>query len=196
MVTPNRSEGDINISSRRAEWQRAHLNEETQALLDEDARYFLQQSLSTPCLNAMRACEGIYIEDLQGRRYMDFHGNNVHQVGFANPAVIAAIKEQLDDLPFCTRRYTNRVAVDLAKKLTEIAPGDLNKVLLCPGGTSAIGIALKLARVATGHFKTISMWDAFHGASLDAISIGGEAVFRQDIGPLLPGTEHVPSTLR
>ncbi len=192
MVTPNRSEGDINISSRRAEWQRAHLNEETQALLDEDARYFLQQSLSTPCLNAMRACEGIYIEDLQGRRYMDFHGNNVHQVGFANPAVIAAIKEQLDDLPFCTRRYTNRVAVDLAKKLTEIAPGDLNKVLLCPGGTSAIGIALKLARVATGHFKTISMWDAFHGASLDAISIGGEAVFRQDIGPLLPGTEHVP----
>ena len=192
MDVQHRSEGDINISPRRTEWQAKHLDAETQTLLEEDARYFLHQSLSTPCLNAMAACEGIYIEDLQGRRYMDFHGNNVHQVGFANPAVIAAIKDQLDKLSFCTRRYTNRVAVDLAKKLAQIAPGNLNKVLLCPGGTSAIGMALKLARVATGRHKTISMWDSFHGASLDAISVGGEALFRQDMGPLLPGTEHVP----
>lgn len=188
----HRSEGDINISRRRTEWQEKNIDLATRDLLEEDARYFLHQSLSTPCLNVMRACDSIYIEDLQGRRYMDFHGNNVHQVGFANPAVIEAIKKQLDELPFCTRRYTNRVAVDLAKKLAEIAPGNLNKVLLCPGGTSAIGMALKLARVATGRHKTISMWDSFHGASLDAISIGGEAIFRQDIGPLLPGTEHVP----
>jgi 4-aminobutyrate aminotransferase len=187
-----RSEGDINISPRRSEWQEKYLDAETQALLEEDARYFLKQSLSTPCLNAIRSCDGIYIEDLQGRRYMDFHGNNVHQVGFANPAVIEAIKDQLDRLSFCTRRYTNRVAVDLARKLAEIAPGTLSKVLLCPGGTIGIGMALKLARVATGRHKTISMWDSFHGASLDAISIGGEAIFRQDIGPLLPGTEHVP----
>jgi 4-aminobutyrate aminotransferase len=187
-----KSEGDINLSPRREEWQAANLDAETRALLEEDARYFLHQSLSTPCLNAMRACGGIYIEDLQGRRYMDFHGNNVHQVGFSNPAVIAAIKAQLDELSFCTRRYTNRITVELAKKLAEIAPGDLNKVLLCPGGTGAVGIALKLARVATGRHKTISMWDSFHGASLDAISIGGEAQFRQEIGPLLPGTEHVP----
>jgi 4-aminobutyrate aminotransferase len=187
-----RSEGDINISPRRTEWQEKNLDAETQTLLEEDARYFLKQSLSTPCLNAIRSCDGIYIEDLQGRRYMDFHGNNVHQVGFANSAVIAAIKNQLDTLSFCTRRYTNRVAVDLARKLADIAPGDLNKVLLCPGGTIGIGMTLKLARVATGRHKTISMWDSFHGASLDAISIGGEAIFRQDIGPLLPGTEHVP----
>jgi 4-aminobutyrate aminotransferase len=190
--TRNKSEGDINLSPRREEWQVANLDAETRALLEEDARYFLHQSLSTPCLNALRTCGGIYIEDLQGRRYMDFHGNNVHQVGFGNPEVIAAIKAQLDELSFCTRRYTNHIAVALAKKLTEIAPGNLNKVLLCPGGTSAVGIALKLARVATGRHKTISMWDSFHGASLDAISIGGEALFRQDIGPLLPGTEHVP----
>jgi 4-aminobutyrate aminotransferase len=123
---------------------------------------------------------------------MDFHGNNVHQVGFSNAKVIAAIKAQLDELSFCTRRYTNHAAVDLAKKLADIAPGDLNKVLLCPGGTSAVGISLKLARVATGRHKTISMWDSFHGASLEAISIGGEALFRQEIGPLLPGSEHVP----
>jgi len=188
----HKSEGDINISPRRAEWQERNLDAGTQALLEEDEHYFLKQSLSTPCLNAMQACEGIYIEDLQGRRYMDFHGNNVHQVGFANPDVIAAIKNQLDELSFCTRRYTNRVAVALARKLTEIAPGDLKKVLFCPGGAEAMGIAIKLARIATGRHKTISMWDSFHGASLDTISIGGEAVFRQDIGPLLPGTEHVP----
>ena len=52
-------------------------------------------------------------------------------------------------------------------------------------------MALKLARLATGRHKTISMWDSFHGASLDAISLGGEALFRSGIGPLLPGTEHV-----
>jgi 4-aminobutyrate aminotransferase len=46
--------------------------------------------------------------------------------------------------------------------------------------------------MATGRFKTLSMWESFHGASLDAISVGGEALFRQNIGPLLPGTEHVP----
>ena len=188
----HRSEGDINISPQRTEWQDKHLDARTQALLKEDERYFLKQSLSTPCLNVMQSCEGIYIEDLQGRRYMDFHGNNVHQVGFANPDVIAAIKDQLDELSFCTRRYTNRVAVALARKLTEIAPGDLNKVLFCPGGAEAMGIAIKLARIATGLHKTISMWDSFHGATLDTISIGGEAIFRHDMGPLLPGTEHVP----
>lgn len=192
MGGPHRSEGDINISPLRKAWQEEHLDDDTRALLEEDARYFLSQSLSTPCLNAIRACDGIYVEDLQGRRYMDFHGNNVHQVGFGNPHVITAIKEQLDNLSFCTRRYTNRVAVDLARRLAGIAPGNLSRVLLCPGGTSAVGIALKLARIATGRHKTISMWDSFHGASLDAISIGGEAVFRQNVGPLLPGTEHAP----
>ena len=188
----HKSEGDINISARRQAWQKAHIDTESRTLLDEDTRYFLKQSLSTPCLNTMRACEGIYIEDMQGRRYMDFHGNNVHQVGFSNPDVIAAIKKQLDELPFCTRRYTNRIAVDLAKKLAEIAPGDLNKSLFCPGGAEAVGMALKLARVATGRHKTISMWDSFHGATLDTISIGGESIFRQGMGPLLAGTEHAP----
>jgi 4-aminobutyrate aminotransferase len=113
-------------------------------------------------------------------------------VGFRNRRVIDAIKAQLEELPFCTRRYTNIPAIKLAKKLAELAPGNLNKVLFAPGGTSAIGMALKLARAATGRFKTISMWDSFHGASLDAISVGGEAIFRQGIGPLLAGTEHVP----
>src|SRR5437763_1991596 len=187
-----KSEGDLNITAERAAWAQQQLDADTRLWLEEDARYFLHQSLSTPCLNVLKSCHGASIEDLQGRCLLDFHGNNVHQVGFGNPRVMAAIIEQMKELSFCTRRYTNIPAIKLAKKLTELAPGNLNKVLFAPGGTSAIGMALKLARAATGRFKTISMWDSFHGASLDAISVGGEAIFRQGIGPLLPGTEHVP----
>jgi len=187
-----KSEGDLNVSSRRQQWLEKQVGKKAKKLLEEDSKYFLRQSLSTPCLNVLTHAKGIHLKDLQGRRFMDFHGNNVHQVGFGNPRVIAAIKAQLDELPFCPRRYTNLPAIQLAKKLAELAPGNLNKVLFAPGGTSAIGMAIKLARVATGRFKTISMWDSFHGASLDAISVGGEAIFRQGIGPLLPGAEHVP----
>jgi 4-aminobutyrate aminotransferase len=194
--SPERSEGDVNLSPRRSAWAENHLDENTEAMLAEDAKYFLHQSLSTPCLNAIRASEGIYLEDVQGRKIMDFHGNSVHQVGHGHPRVIAAIKAQLDTMPFCPRRYTNQVAIDLARRLVELAPGELNKVLFAPGGTSAIGMALKLARYATGRHKTVSMWDSFHGASLDAISIGGEALFRKDVGPLLPGTEHIPPPTR
>ena len=186
------SEGDINLSPQRKAWSEAHISKETKNLLSEDAKYFLHQSLSSPCLNVLTNSEGIYLKDLQGRNIMDFHGNSVHQVGYGNPKVIKAIKEQLDELPFCPRRYTNKSAIDLAKRLAELAPGKLNKMLFAPGGTNAIGMALKLARYATGRYKTISMWDSFHGASLDAISIGGESLFRKDLGPLLPGNEHVP----
>ena len=191
-----RSEGDVNLSPQRSAWAEDHLDPETLQLLAQDSEYFLHQSLSTPCLNAIKGSNGIYLEDLQGRLIMDFHGNSVHQVGHGHPAVIAAIKQQLDSLPFCPRRYTNQVAVDLAKRLVELAPGDLAKVLFAPGGTSAIGMALKLARYATGRHKTLSMWDSFHGASLDAISIGGEALFRKDVGPLLTGAEHLPPPVR
>ncbi|MEK7684553.1 MAG: aspartate aminotransferase family protein [Verrucomicrobiota bacterium] len=187
-----KSEGDLNVSPHRAAWAAGHLDAETRHWLAEDAKYFLHQSLSTPCLNVLKGCEGAYVEDWQGRRLLDFHGNNVHQVGFGNPRVIAAITEQLKELSFCTRRYTNLPAIKLAQKLADLAPGNLNKVLFAPGGTTAIGMALRLARAATGRFKTISMWDSFHGASLDAISIGGEAMFRHGAGPLLPGCEHVP----
>ena len=169
-----------------------HLNAETRRWLEEDAKWFLHQSLSTPCLNVLRGCRGAVLEDWQGRELLDFHGNNVHQVGFGHPRVIAAITRQMQELSFCPRRYTNLPAIELARTLAELAPGRLKRVLFAPGGTSAIGMALKLARAATGRFKTVSMWESFHGASLDAISIGGEAIFRRGAGPLLPGCEHVP----
>lgn len=186
------AEGDVNQSPLRRAWQDEYLRGKTRELLEEDARCFLHQSLSTPCLDSLVSCEGIWLEDAEGRRYMDFHGNSLHQVGYRHPRVIEAVKRQLDVLPFSPRRFTNEAAVALARKLTSLAPDPLGKVLFAPAGTLAIGMALKLARLATGRHKTLSMWDSFHGASLDAISIGGEALFRKDMGPLLPGTEHAP----
>lgn len=188
----DRSEGDINYGDRRTAWQSTHIDAPTRALLDEDARWFLHQSMSTPCLNVLEAAQGAWLTDTAGRRILDLHGNSLHQVGYAHPKVMAALRETLDTLAFSPRRYTNRPAIELAKRLCLAAPIDDAKLLFAPGGTAAIGMALKLARLVTGRFKTVSMWDAFHGASLDAISIGGEAAFRKGIGPLLPGTEHVP----
>jgi 4-aminobutyrate aminotransferase len=188
----DRSEGDVNLGDRRTAWQSTHIDGETRALLDEDARWFLHQSMSTPCLNVLEAAQGAWLTDTAGRRILDFHGNSLHQVGHGHPRVMAAMRETLEALPFSPRRYTNRHAIELARRLCMAAPMEEAKLLFAPGGTAAIGMALKLARLVTGRFKTLSMWDAFHGASLDAISLGGEAVFRRGIGPLLPGTEHVP----
>ena len=189
--SPDKSEGDINISPHRQQWQES-LPSRTKDILLEDSKYFLHQSLSTPCLNVLKSCKGSSLTDIENNKILDFHGNSVHQVGFSNKHVIKAIKVQMKKLSFCTRRYTNKPAIKLAKTLVKSTNSELPRVLFCPGGTSAIGIALKLARISTGRYKTISLWDSFHGASLDAISIGGEAIFRKGIGPLLPGCEHAP----
>jgi 4-aminobutyrate aminotransferase len=192
---PSQSEGDVNHTPRRAQWQREHLDEPTRALLARDSAVFLHQSVSTPCLSAIRRAQGVWIEDMAGRRYLDFHGNNVHHVGYAHPHVLAAIRMQLDELSFAPRRFASERAVELAEALSAQfarltgAPG---RVLFTTGGSDAVEVAIKLARAATGRFKTLSFWDAFHGAGFGAASVGGESLFRGGrVGPLLPGSEHV-----
>ncbi|WP_209506812.1 MULTISPECIES: aspartate aminotransferase family protein [unclassified Ruegeria] len=186
------TEGESNTSEARKAWLRKSMGPKSTPLLKRDADVFLHQSLSSPCVSTIAKAEGIWIEDMEGRRYMDFHGNSVHHIGYGHPRLVAAIKAQLDDLPFAPRRFTNDPAVDLAEKLADIVPGDLGKMLFTTGGSDANEVALKIARAATGRFKTISFWDAFHGAGFGAASVGGEATFRSHIaGPLLSGTEHV-----
>lgn len=185
------SEGDLNSSPARAAWVQS-LGSSTRAVLEEDERWFLRQSLSTPCLDVVEQARGATLVTSDGREILDFHGNSVHQVGYGNPDVVAAVQAELARLPFSPRRYTNATAIALAERLAQVTPGDLGKMLFAPSGAAAISMALKLARYATGRHKTVSMWDAFHGANLDTISVGGEAIFRRDVGPLLPGTEHVP----
>jgi len=185
-------EGESNQSAARRAWAAKHPDRATRDLLARDADAFMHQSLSSPCVSTIAKAEGIWIEDTAGRRYMDFHGNSVHHIGYGHPRLIAAIKDQLDQLPFAPRRFTNEPAVQLAEKLGQIAPGDLSKVLFTTGGSDAVEVALKIARAATGRFKTISFWDAFHGAGFGAASVGGEATFRSHIaGPLMTGAEHV-----
>ncbi|MDA0119732.1 aspartate aminotransferase family protein [Vibrio sp. T11.5] len=191
-TTHFRSEGDVNTTPARQAWNASLNDERTQELLQRDSDVFLHQAMSTPCLDALEAAEGIYIQDATGKKYMDFHGNNVHQLGYGHPHVIKRVTEQLTNLPFSPRRFTNETAIQCAEKLTQICGGELNRVLFAPGGTSAIGMALKLARHVTGNFKVVSLWDSFHGASLDAISVGGEACFREGMGPLMAGVERIP----
>ncbi|EMD1176570.1 aspartate aminotransferase family protein [Vibrio harveyi] len=187
-----RSEGDVNTTPARQAWNASMDDERTQALLKRDSEVFLHQAMSTPCLDTLEAAEGIYIQDATGKKYMDFHGNNVHQIGYGHPHVIKRVQEQIAKLPFSPRRFTNETAIECAEKLTQICGGELNRVLFAPGGTSAVGMALKLARHITGNYKVVSLWDSFHGASLDAISVGGEACFRQGMGPLMAGVERIP----
>ncbi|ENM6363611.1 aspartate aminotransferase family protein [Vibrio sp. B511a] len=187
-----RSEGDVNTTPARQAWNASMDDERTQALLKRDSEVFLHQAMSTPCLDTLEAAEGIYIQDATGKKYMDFHGNNVHQLGYGHPHVIKRVQEQITKLPFSPRRFTNETAIECAEKLTQICGGELNRVLFAPGGTSAVGMALKLARHITGNYKVVSLWDSFHGASLDAISVGGEACFRQGMGPLMAGVERIP----
>ena len=187
-----RSEGDLNISEQRKDWHQRSSHVETESWLARDEQVFLHQSLSTPCLDVLESVKNSELRNLQGKSYLDFHGNSVHQVGFGHPKVLDAIRKQINILSFCPRRFTNRPAIRLAERLVKLSAPGLDKVLFAPGGTIAVGMALKIARAVTGRFKTISMWDSFHGASLDAVSLGGEAIFRKNAGPLLPGTEHVP----
>ncbi|MDF4602713.1 aspartate aminotransferase family protein, partial [Vibrio parahaemolyticus] len=187
-----RSEGDVNTTPARQAWNASMDDERTQALLKRDSEVFLHQAMSTPCLDTLEAAEGIYIQDATGKKYMDFHGNNVHQLGYGHPHVIKRVQEQIAKLPFSPRRFTNETTIECAEKLTQICGGELNRVLFAPGGTSAVGMALKLARHITGNCKVVSLWDSFHGASLDAISVGGEACFRQGMGPLMAGVERIP----
>ncbi|MEO7767853.1 MAG: aspartate aminotransferase family protein, partial [Ferruginibacter sp.] len=155
------------------------------------ADLFLHQALSTPCMEVLESCDGIFVTAVSGKKYMDFHGNNVHQVGYRNQFVIDKVKQQMDNLPFSPRRYTNKAAIAFATKLTSLFPSTLNRVLFAPGGTGAVGMALKLARLITGKLKVVSLTDSFHGASLDAIAVGGEQQFKKYMGLLTPETKNI-----
>jgi len=185
------TEGDVNFSNARKDWYKL-LDTETASLLKEDADVFLHQALSTPCMEVLDSANGIYITALSGKKYMDFHGNSVHQVGYGNQYVLDSVKNQMDKLAFSPRRYTNEISIEFAKKLTSLLPQNLNRILFAPGGTSSIGMALKLVRVITGKNKVVSIQDSFHGASLDAIGVGGEYQFKKYMGKLYPENVLIP----
>jgi len=187
----SKEQGDINNTPLREAYVNS-LDTNTRHWLEEDARYFLHQALSTPVMNVLTKTEGAYIYDMQGNRYLDMHGNGVHNAGFSNPEVIQAVIQQLQEgLAFTPRRYTNLPAIHLARKLTEITPASLSRVLFCPGGSEAIEMAIMIAKQVTGRWKTISYWDSYHGNGFQASTVGGEEHFSNGQGPMVPGAFHV-----
>jgi len=187
----SREQGDINAS----EWREKYVNgldQDTLRWIAEDADVFLHQALSTPVMNVLAKTDGEYLYDLEGKRYLDLHGNGVHNVGFSNAHVINAVIHQLQErLAFTPRRYTNIPAIRLARKLVDLSPEGLSRVLFCPGGSEAIEMAVMLAKQVTGRWKTISYWDAYHGNGFQASGIGGEEHFTTGNGPMVPGAFHV-----
>ena len=160
-------QGDSNLSEARKRFGERILSGPSAELVERDAKAFLHQALSTPVMNGLASAKGASITDTGERTYLDMHGNGVHNAGFNHPRVLDAVRACLDaDLTFCPRRYTNEPAVALAEKLAQITPGDLTRSLFCPGGSEAIEMALALARLVTGNFKTISFRGSFHGAGL------------------------------
>lgn len=182
-------EGDPNASALRERWKQRQ-SPASREWLERDENRFVHQSLSTPCLDVIERAQGSAFYTLDGKRVLDFHGNNVHQVGYRHPHVVEAVVEALNTLPFSPRRYTNRQVVLLSERLAAISPIRDTRVLLARGGSEAAGMAMKLARVATGKYKTLSMYGAFHGAAMDSLSLGYQPEFVSGLGPLLPGAIH------
>jgi len=160
---------------RRQAWQDTHLDGTTRSLLAEDAAISCASRYRLPVCRHSPG-EGIWIEDATGRRYLDFHGNSVHHIGYGHPRLIAALKRQLDDLPFAPRRFTCEPAIELARKLVEISPG---------AGQGAVhdrrfrcrGNRLKIARAAPPVQNRVVL-GRLSWAGFGAASVGGEALFR------------------
>ncbi|MBF6990152.1 aspartate aminotransferase family protein [Cupriavidus sp. IK-TO18] len=145
------------------------------------------------------AGQGIELIDSEGKRYLDASGGAaVSCLGHAHPRVIEAIKSQLDTIAYAhTSFFTTEVSETLAETLAHAAPGDLDHVYFVSGGSEAVESALKLARqyfVEVGqpgrrHF--IARRQSYHGNTLGALAIGGNAWRREPFLPLLVPAHHV-----
>jgi len=143
--------------------------------------------------------EGVYIFDQMGKSYLDASGGAaVSCLGHSHPAVRAALHEQIDQLAYAhSGFFTTEVAQTLADKLVAAAPGNLEHVYFVSGGSEAVESALKLARqffVEKGELQRsrfISRKQSYHGNTLGALSVGGNALRREPFSPLLMPVEHI-----
>lgn len=137
--------------------------------------------------------EGMVVRDTAGVEYLDFLGGyGVFALGHAHPKVVRAVQEQAARMPLSSRVLFNRPMADLAEKLAQITPGDLQYTFFCNSGTEAVEGALKLARLATGKTQIIGTVGGFHGKTFGGLSASGREVYRAPFAPLLPEFLHVP----
>lgn len=145
------------------------------------------------------AGEGCYLTDSAGRRYLDASGGAaVSCLGHGHPAVIAAIREQAGRLAYAhTSFFTSEPAEQLADWLVDAAGGAFERVYFVSGGSEGIEAALKLARQyfveigqpARGCF--VGRRQSYHGNTLGALAVGGNAWRRAQFAPLLIDAEHI-----
>ena len=146
--------------------------------------------------------EGAYVYDSNGRRYLDgLAGLFVSMVGHGRTEIAEAAARQAKELAyFPLWSYAHPRAIELAERLANLAPGDLNRVFFTTGGSEAVESAWKLARQyfrAIGQptrYKVISRDIAYHGATMGALSITGLPAIKTPFEPLVPGSVRVPNT--
>ncbi len=143
--------------------------------------------------------EGIEIIDRAGKRYIDASGGAaVSCLGHSPPRVSEAVRRQIGELDFAhTGFFTSAPAEALADRLIEGAPAGLDKVYFVSGGSEAMEAALKMARqyfVEIGQperRRFVARRQSYHGNTLGALAVGGNAWRREQFGPLLIEVEHV-----
>jgi adenosylmethionine-8-amino-7-oxononanoate aminotransferase len=146
--------------------------------------------------------EGPYVFDSRGKRYLDgLSGLFVNQLGHGRRELADAAADQAGELGyFPLWSYAHPRAIELAERLTQMAPGDLNRVFFTTSGSEAVESAWKLAKHyfrLTGEvdrYKVISRDIAYHGTSMGALSVTGLAAIKTPFEPLVPGSIRVPNT--
>jgi taurine--2-oxoglutarate transaminase len=135
--------------------------------------------------------KGIYYWDLDGKKYMDFSAQLMSlNIGYQHPKVVAAIQEQAAKLTVAHPSATHEPKAILGKMISEITPGDLNKVFYTLGGADANENMIKFARFFTGRHKFIARYISYHGATFGAVALSGD-YRRPPVEPAMPGVVHI-----
>ena len=137
--------------------------------------------------------EGARLWDADGREYIDcVGGQGAANLGHANPAVVAAIREQAGTLISCPEIFHNDQRAAYLNELVAALPAGLDRAFLCNSGAEAIEGALKLARLLTGRLGVVATVRGFHGRTMGALSATWEPKYREPFLPLIDGFTHVP----
>ena len=135
---------------------------------------------------------GAYCSGLYGEEFIDCLGGfGIYTCGHRNPEIIDTVIAQLKHQALHSQELLDPLRGYLAKAVSDITPGDLEKCFFTNGGAEAIEMALKLARIATGGRWYISTVGAFHGKSMGAISMGGKGSYRTPYAPMVQQVQHV-----
>jgi acetylornithine/N-succinyldiaminopimelate aminotransferase len=152
------------------------------------------QTSSAPLALEIVKAEGCLLYDAKGRKYIDLIGGiSVANTGHRHPAVVAAIKKQLDDYMHVMvyGEFVQSPQVQYATLLAENLPPSLNSVYFTNSGAEAVEGAMKLAKRITGRAEIIAFNQSYHGSTQGALSIIGSEYWRNAYRPLLPGIEHL-----